>query len=644
VIPQDSKKKIEQKASTAMFDSKLSMFTNWLKLRSRGFKLGLIIFFDAALLLVAVFGAYMLRISALAFPSESAWHLYLIGPMLSIALAALFGVYGSVMRTYTTHLETRILHSQLAVPPLWGLAVLELGSFGFARSVFIIYFALALIGMVMLRRLIAFAMRDRERSGARMERVPVLVYGAGHEGVQLVEALRRQSRYIPVAFMDTDYTVVGRKVAGLNVLSTDNLLAVVSAYRPREVMIAKPAQTRASRKALVEMFIGHGLQVKLIPNMNELADGQMDLQALRPLRLEDLLGRDPVPPDKELMTRAITEQVVMVTGAGGSIGSELVRQVARFSPRTIILVESSEFALFEIHREIEQSLVGQSQPFNIVPVLANIMDDTAMNDIMAQHQVQVVLHAAAYKHVRMVQENATVGIRNNVFGTKILAEAALKNGVQLFILVSTDKAVRPTSVMGASKRLAEMVTQSLAAEPNHRTVFAMVRFGNVLGSTGSVVPLFKDQIARGGPILVTHPDVTRFFMLIPEAAQLVIQAGAMAKGGEVFVLDMGEPVKILDLAQTMVELAGLTCKSDENPEGDVAIKFTGLREGEKLFEELQIGTDVSNTTHQRIMRSKEAYLNNAALETQLDKLYKIIDSNDSKRAVDHVFRVIMMHN
>jgi FlaA1/EpsC-like NDP-sugar epimerase len=388
------------------------------------------------------------------------------------------------------------------------------------------------------------------------------------------------------------------------------------------------------------MFMSEGLKVKTVPGIDEIVDGQIDINALRPIKLEDLLGRDPVPPDKLLMKKAISGQVVLVTGAGGSIGSELVRQISIYAPQKIILVDNNEYSLFEIHREIETKCFSQNSKYELLALLADVQDTARMSEIISEHGITVVLHAAAYKHVRMVQENSMAGIRNNVWGTLAVAEAAVKNNVKLFILISTDKAVRPTSIMGASKRVAEMVVQALAKRKDSKTVFAIVRFGNVLGSTGSVIPLFQEQIMKGGPVVVTHKEVTRFFMLIPEAAQLVIQSGALAEKGEVFVLDMGESVKIVNLAETMIELAGMTVKSQTNPDGEIEIKFIGLRDGEKLYEELQIGRDVSTTSHERIMRSNEFFLPWPKLKTALNKIDD--RSLTAKTRVEELFRIALL--
>ncbi len=594
---------------------------------------------DLALLVPAVLAAYVLRLSNFELPRSHSLIFYLLGPIVSIFCATLLGVYQTVTRTYTYDAESRIWRSQLLAAPVWAMVLLAFDKVNFARSVIIIYSILAIILMIALRRFAAHLMRDLPRPPPKSEQIPVIIFGAGREGIMLAESLKRQGRYKPMAFVDTDYSILGRTISGIKALTIDDMDYVMQRYSPREVMVAKPKQNRASRRAMVDMFMAYGLQVKSIPDHNDLADGKIEVSALQPVKLEDLLGRDPVPPNRDLMEMAVKDKVVLITGAGGSIGSELARQVAHFSPTKLILLDHSEFSLFEIHREIETQFSNSKMPPRLIAILGNILDKARMNGVMAEHKVEVVLHAAAYKHVRMVQENARDGILNNIVGTRVAAEAAMANKVKLFVLISTDKAVRPTSVMGASKRVAEMVVQALAKQPINKTTFAMVRFGNVLGSTGSVIPLFREQINKGGPVYVTHPDVTRFFMLIPEAAQLVIQAGAMAKGGDVFILDMGESVKIIDLAKTMIELQGLSVRGPSNPQGDIEIVISGLRDGEKLYEELQIGNDISKTDNLRIMRSNEFYLPWTKLNIALNKIETALINGKDLQAVDTVFKL-----
>jgi FlaA1/EpsC-like NDP-sugar epimerase len=612
-----------------------------LKLKSLSIrqKVLLVLLADFVVLNTSVFVAYMLRLSAFELPPADKKFIYFVAPILSVIAAYAFGVYSIASRNYSHSIERKLTVAQIVATLSWAFLLVFFGTVGFARSVVIIYSGLAVISMIVLRRLASMVFNVKERRSASKHQIPVIIYGAGREGMMLADSLRRNGRYRPVAFLDTDYTLVDRVVSGLKVFPMEKLQAVIEKFVPAEAIVAKPELTRANRRVLVEMLIDRGLIVKTAPGLDEIIDGQVKIGDIRPIRVEDLLGRDPVPPDQLLMDRAVKNQVVMVTGAGGSIGSELVRQAAQFAARKIILVENNEFALFEIHREMEAKN-GRDQDIELVPVLLDVKDKQHLDLIMKMHSVDVVFHAAAYKHVRMVQDNASAGICNNVFGTRAVAEAALENKVKRFILISTDKAVRPTSIMGASKRVAEMVVQALAAEKNHETIFSMVRFGNVLGSTGSVVPLFREQISAGGPVTVTHPEVTRYFMLIPEAAQLVMQAGAMAEGGEVFVLDMGDPIKIVHLAETMIELAGLTRKTEDNPEGDIEVIFSGLKEGEKLYEELQIGDDISTTIHPRIMKSRELMLELAKLTPRLEKFKPENGAlNDPRMLVKHVFEI-----
>jgi UDP-N-acetylglucosamine 4,6-dehydratase len=619
--------------------------SDWLQLRDQNTKAFVFLVTDFLFLVITVLVSYILRISSFSFP-ENKLLIYFAGPVLSISFLALFGIYRSVSRNYSAQIEKRIFLSQLLVPPLWALILIIAGTTKFPRSIVGIYFVISIFILIALRRGAAWLLRIGKTAHIERNRIkiPVVIFGAGREGIVLADSLNSDGRYRPMAFIDTDYTLVGRTLAGLRVYSSEQIPELVRLLKPQQAMIAKPQQNRATRRALVEMLIDNGLLVKTIPALNEIVEGKIDVNALQPVRLEDLLGRDPVPPNQALMEKAVKGQVVMVTGAGGSIGSELVRQIFAFSPEKILLVDNSEFGLFEIHREMEALLRSSAASSKLVPLLADVQNSARMTTLMQEHQVTVVLHAAAYKHVRMVQENAAVGIQNNIWGTKSVAEAAIACGVGLFIFISTDKAVRPTSIMGATKRVAEMVVQALADTKGCKTVFAIVRFGNVLGSTGSVIPLFREQIARGGPVLVTDPEVTRFFMLIPEAAQLVIQAGAMANRAEVFVLDMGEPIKIVNLAETMIELAGLTRKTEETPDGDIEINFIGLRDGEKLYEELQIGNNISETPHPRIMRCQEFFLSWKELNISLNELQRAAESGTSTVMVKDIFHLAGLDN
>ena len=612
----------------------LEQFSSLLRSQTRGLKISALLLADVLLLVMCCLLAYVLRLSEFSLPPTGTLPLYAIAPLLSITSAYLFGIYETVSRSHSVQAEFRLIISQCFVSPVWALCLLSIGTAGFPRSVVFIYLLLSILGMISLRRLIAWLLNFERNLTAKKERIPVLIFGAQNEGVLLLNSLKRQGRYQPIGFADVDTSLIGRRIDGLRVYDGTHLEKMVAESKPAEVIIARRNLKRSERRHIVDRLLAHNIVVKTVPNIDELINGDVDLAAMRPVALEDLLGRDPVPPDRELMEKTIKGKVVMVTGAGGSIGSELVRQVYRNGPEQIIMVDSSEFALFQIHREIEALQVNAHEGAKLAPILANVLDIEAITAIIRDRGVNVVFHAAAYKHVRMVEENAAAGMRNNIWGTLNVAEAAMQCGVGLFVLISTDKAVRPSSVMGASKRVAEMVIQALSRRNGCTTTFSIVRFGNVLGSTGSVVPLFNEQIARGGPVRVTHPEVSRYFMLIPEAAQLVIQASAMAEKSEVYVLDMGEPIKILRLAKTMIELAGMTLRNAENPAGDIAIEFMGLQQGEKLFEELNIGRDISQTAHPRIMRSNEIFLGWNELKNELkildEKLQKCVCPQEAK--------------
>jgi FlaA1/EpsC-like NDP-sugar epimerase len=435
-----------------------------------------------------------------------------------------------------------------------------------------------------------------------------------------------------VGFLDDDIHLHGHELNGLRIYSPNQLKHCVQKLEVSDVLLAIPSANRKRRNEILELTRKAQVSVRTLPSLMDLAHGLVSANDLRELDIEDLLGRDVVPPNAALFAKNIKDKVVLVTGAGGSIGSELCRQIIKAAPTRLLLIETSEFALYAVHQELTQIVSEEDLPhIELLPLLASVRDEGRMREIMSTWLPHTVYHTAAYKHVPMVEHNPAEGIKNNVLGTWIIAKVAVEQGVSDFVLISTDKAVRPTNVMGASKRLAEMILQAMAADAaaqGWRTRFSMVRFGNVLGSSGSVVPLFRKQIKDNGPITLTHADITRYFMTIPEAAQLVIQAGAMAHGGDVFVLDMGEPVRIIDLARTMVELSGLTVRDECNPDGDIAIEITGLRPGEKLFEELLIGDNPLPTKHRLIMKANEQHPFFSDLESHLHLLTAALDAND----------------
>jgi FlaA1/EpsC-like NDP-sugar epimerase len=469
----------------------------------------------------------------------------------------------------------------------------------------------------------------------------VAIYGAGAAGNQLIAALRIGRAMRPVAFIDDDESIEGRIISGIQVYRSKDIQKMIDITGVEEILLAIPSATRARRREILSLLENYPLHVRSVPGFMDLASGRVKVDDIQEVDIADLLGRDAVPAQSDLLAHCITGMVVMVTGAGGSIGAELCRQILLLKPKALLLFEHSEFNLYSIHGELEQRINRESLSVRLVPFLGSIRDQKHLFDTMSIWRVDTVYHAAAYKHVPMVEHNIAEGVSNNVIGTLNTAQAALLANVSNFVLISTDKAVRPTNVMGSTKRLAEMVLQALSAEVApvlfrdsanvarvNKTRFTMVRFGNVLGSSGSVIPLFHKQIQVGGPLTVTHPKITRYFMTIPEAAQLVIQAGSMGQGGDVFVLDMGEPVRIASLAEKMIHLSGLSVRSEKNPNGDIAIEFTGLRPGEKLYEELLIGDNVSPTQHPMIMTANEDYLNWEQLKEQLSALCKAVAEED----------------
>jgi FlaA1/EpsC-like NDP-sugar epimerase len=462
----------------------------------------------------------------------------------------------------------------------------------------------------------------------------VLIYGAGSAGRQLATALKTGQEYVPIGFVDDSIELHGLLISGLRVITNRQMVEKIDAGLVDQVLLAIPSAPRSRQIQLVNQLEPLAVEVRILPGMADLISGEVRLTDAREVGVDELLGREPVPPNQELLARNIASKNVMVTGAGGSIGSELCRQIIRNQPTALILYELSEFALYSIEQELSQIVRELGLNVAIHPVLGSVQNGMRLAAIMTRYEVQTVYHAAAYKHVPLVEFNITEGILNNAFGTRSAAAAAIEAGVESFVLISTDKAVRPTNVMGASKRMAELALQAYAQDPTVKTRFSMVRFGNVLGSSGSVVPLFRKQIATGGPVKVTHPEINRFFMTIPEASQLVIQAGAMGGNGEVFVLDMGQPVKIVDLARRMIHLSGHRVKDESNPNGDIAIEFSGLRPGEKLYEELLIGDNVSGTEHPRIMKAHEGCLTLDELEQVTAELAIACSNNDSHKIIE----------
>ncbi len=572
---------------------------------------------DYLLLLFAFWSALALRFETLT-PSIAGygWQM-LVAPVLAIPIFIRLGLYRAVIR----FMEDRVVFVvaggvTLSVVLLAALVAMTHSS-GLSRGVLLIYWLLAIV-YVGATRFVArsFLLRtERAQDGRKC----VAIYGAGRSGAQLALALKAGREYLPVAFLDDNPVVQQTELGGVRVYPADDLPEILTSKDVAEVLLALPSVSRTRRLEIINRLERLQCKVRTVPTMSELVNGNVTADVIREVEIEDLLGRDSVEPDASLLGKCITGKVVLVSGAGGSIGSEICRQIVRLQPSRLVLMELSEFALYSIEQELNLQCARKNLQIEILPFLGSVIHQHRNEMIMKSFGVQTVYHAAAYKHVPLVEHNPIEGVRNNVLGTKRMAEAALAAGVETFVLISTDKAVRPTNVMGASKRLSELVLQALA-RLGGKTRFCMVRFGNVLGSSGSVVPLFRRQIAAGGPITLTHSEITRYFMTIPEAAQLVIQAGAMGQGGEVYVLDMGQPVKIIDLAKRMIHLSGLKVRDDETPDGDIAIEIVGLRPGEKLYEELLIGENVEGTPHRLIMRAYEHELPWEVLQEQLAEL------------------------
>lgn len=572
---------------------------------------------DFALLGLAFWSAIALRFETYT-PDVAPYASQMIAaPLLAIPIFIRLGLYRAVIR----FMEDRVVFVvaggvTLSVVLLAaGLALTHTPNV--SRGLLAIYWLLAIVYVGATRFLARSYFLRAERG--QDSRIRIAIYGAGRAGTQLAYALRAGREYLPVVFFDDNLALQKSELAGLRVYSPDQLASVLAAKEIDELLLAIPSANRARRAEIIDRLEGLHCKVKLVPGMADVVSGNVTVDAIREVEIEDLLGREPVAPDGALLAQCITGKVVLVSGAGGSIGSELCRQIVRLKPARLVLMELSEFALYSIEQELAGLCVRCNLRVELVPVLGSVIHQHRNEMVMKSFKVQTVYHAAAYKHVPLVEHNPIEGIRNNAVGTRRMAEAALAAGVETFVLISTDKAVRPTNVMGASKRLSELILQALARKGG-ATRFCMVRFGNVLGSSGSVVPLFRKQIAAGGPITLTHADITRYFMTIPEAAQLVIQAGSMGQGGEVYVLDMGKPVKIIDLARRMVHLSGLEIRDEKHPDGDIAIEIVGLRPGEKLYEELLIGDNVEGTSHPLIMRAYEHELPWALLSERLASL------------------------
>ena len=589
---------------------------------------------DLVCIPAALWTAIFLKEGAVPSGSGASTWLYVVAICASVPIFMRLGLYRAVIRFLGPRAIIAVLAGVTASVLILGLTNASFGRPGIPTTAIVIYWSLALVYVGGTRILMRNLLTTHNAGGDR-----VIIYGAGSAGAQAATALRLSGRFDPVAFVDDDRSMQGSVVGGVDVYSPSALPRLIGDEAAKVLVLAVPSQSRRRRQQILKSLESLAVRVMTVPDISDLVSGVARVEDVRDVDASDLLGRDAVPPNERLIESCIRDKVVMVTGAGGSIGSELCRQILRLQPRRLVLFEMSELALYNVDREMRAVCEREHLEVGVISLLGNAHHKYRVREVLQAYGVQTVYHAAAYKHVPIVEQNVIEGVHNNVISTWYTAEAALECGVETFVLISTDKAVNPTNVMGATKRFAEMVLQGLN-DRGSRTRFCMVRFGNVLESSGSVVPLFREQIRRGGPVTVTHPDVIRYFMTIPEASQLVLQAGAMARGGDVFVLDMGKPIRIADLARRMIHLSGLTARDEQNPEGDIEIRFTGLRPAEKLFEELLIGNNVSGTEHPMILRAMEHSLPWDKMQELLQKLLVAMGQFDVRTARDLLLHAV----
>lgn len=632
----------------------MEFFKAWLLALPRRQKRLIQVVLDALLLCAALWLAFLVRLGVddlFYGPVVSHWPLFIATPLLSIPVFIKMGMYRAVLRYFGNDALVTIFKAITLATLIMGVALFWYSNHKYLvpRSIIFNYWWLSLVMIGGLRLAMRqyllgdwFSVPRVFPFAGKMDSLPrVAIYGAGSAGNQLVAALRMSRSIRPVAFIDDDVQLSNRVISGLPVYAPRKIGSLIAATGASEILLALPSISRSRRREILALLECYPVHVRTIPAYSDLANGRFDVDDIREVEITDLLGRDAVPAQSDLLQKCVSGKTVMVTGAGGSIGSELCRQILAIAPQNLILFEHSEFNLYSVFNELDSIAQAQRLACKIIPVLGSVRDAQNLYEVMSSWQVETVYHAAAYKHVPIVEHNIAEGFHNNVFGTLWAAQAALRSGVEHFVLISTDKAVRPTNIMGGTKRMAEMVLQALSkekapvlfnAEANlpyvNKTQFTMVRFGNVLGSSGSVIPLFTKQIKAGGPVTVTHPQITRYFMTIPEAAQLVIQAGSMGRGGDVFVLDMGEPVRIVELAEKMIQLAGLTLSTDAHPDGDIEISYTGLRPGEKLYEELLIGDAVERTRHPMIMTALETCLDWDEFKPVLQELSALLEAGE----------------
>ena len=613
----------------------ISAISHWFLTRPRKSKRIITLLVDFIAVITSLWLAFSLRFSALYQPPTEQLWVFLLAPIIAIPIFIKFGLYRAIIRYLGMRAIWTVVQAISLYIIVFAVIILLAGSDLTGVVPRTVYGINLLILLVFIggSRLVArwwFSQYNDSGSGVASQHFrasPVLIYGAGDAGAQLAVALRMAGQLRPVAYIDDDDSLIGQQVGGLTVYPFVKLTGLIEKYHVIEVLLAIPSVSRSQRNAIIQRLEPFPVHVRTLPSLNDLTSGTVRVTDVQEVDIADLLGRDQVQAIDDLLSANISQKVVMVTGAGGSIGSELCRQIIKLQPTALVLFELNEFNLYRIEQELKSVA---TEAISVVAILGSVVNQQRMEAVCRRFKINTIYHAAAYKHVPMVEHNTGEGIQNNVFGTLNCAKAAIASDVETFVLISTDKAVRPTNTMGASKRLAELILQALAQDDTlkGKTRFTMVRFGNVLGSSGSVVPLFRQQIANGGPITVTDSRIIRYFMTIPEAAELVIQAGAMGEGGDVFVLDMGEPVRIVEMAKRMIHLSGHQEKDADNPDGDIEITYTGLRPGEKLYEELLIGDKVSETEHQKIMRAQELIIPWADLQAVLVKLTQASEQGD----------------
>lgn len=623
----------------------IASLLTWLKGFKRQTKQAIVIAIDIVTIIISVWVSFSLRYEQFHRPDISEIKAYLFAMILALPIFNLAGLYRSVFRYSGFSAMSMVAKTCMLYGVLYFIIVSLIIPEGIPRSVGIIQPLLLLVAVGASRasaRLYLHPSNDLLYKKKKKERI--VIYGAGSCGIQIATAIEHNARYVLCGFIDDDPCLQKKNINGVTVYGSKDIPSIIEKKEINTILIALPSIAKSKKQAIYKSLEGLGVIIRTIPDLDAIAGGKVSISDIREIDIEDLLGRDPVPPIKKLISKCIQGKIVLVTGAGGSIGSELCRQIITQNPIKIILYDNSEYNLYAIDKELKERIINLGLNVVVKPVLGDVNDKRYTYQIIEKYKPETVYHAAAYKHVPMVEENPCEGIKNNVFGTLSVAEACINTMVKNMVLISTDKAVRPTNVMGASKRIAELVLQAMSSQYKdiNETCFSIVRFGNVLGSSGSVVPLFRQQINDGGPVTVTHKDMTRYFMTIPEAAQLVIQAGAMANGGEVFLLDMGQPVKIIELAKRMIELSGLTVKDIDNPDGDIALEITGLRPGEKLYEELLIGDNPCPTEHPRIFKAHEKYMSMQEIKKHISLLENYInDGHGDIVELKKILRVIV---